>query len=111
MNLHHTAVERHAAVTTDLLDDLAARIDADGVDAVATSTLAAIAAAATGSGASPVLGAIVVDPAASPAARNRAFGRLALHLANHRGATRFIARSSPASPVRTVPDGVAAVGA
>lgn len=63
------------------LDDLAQRVAADGVD-VDRHAVARLARRAAQLGASPVLTTLVVDPHEPKAARQRAFGTLAVVVAN-----------------------------
>lgn len=85
----HRSLEQ-PTVTLDLLDDLARAIDAAGIEAIDPAILALVADVARRAGAPVVLAEIVVDPAESPSSRDRAFGRLARHLAAHREVAGFV---------------------
>jgi hypothetical protein len=69
------------------VDRLAWRIEADGIAAVSGASLEIVARAAVCHGASPLLAALLTGADEPAAARERAFGRLAMHLARfeHRG--------------------------
>ena len=63
------------------LDAVAWQIEQHGVASVAAAQLELIARLAAGSGGPAVLAALLTDPDEPQVARERAFGRLAVHLA------------------------------
>ena len=92
-----SAAPRHAphqppapAVSSEQIDELARTIDGHGIGAIARDVLSNMAMAALRAGASPVLVEVLVDPQESDVVRNRAFGRVAMQLANRSGDTRFV---------------------
>jgi hypothetical protein len=68
--------------TTQVLDDIAWRIDRHGMSSIPTSTLHDLGLAARNANASAVLVSILDDDTQPPVARARAFGHLAALLSN-----------------------------
>ena len=84
--LHPTTRPATAFAGLDLAG-LAARIADHGIEAIGTDGgVESIVRAARCINASATLIAVLGDPGAPPVARERAFGRLAVHLATHRPA-------------------------
>ena len=71
------------------LDELGWRIECRGIGSLTASELAEVATQARDQDLSAVLTGVLIDPDAPLAARERAFGRLALQLTRHRG-THFV---------------------
>ncbi|MCC6438497.1 MAG: hypothetical protein IT196_25965 [Acidimicrobiales bacterium] len=67
------------------VEELGWRIERDGIDALSPDELAAVADLAHEQHLSATLAQVLVDATAPRAARERAFGRLALQLTRHRG--------------------------
>lgn len=83
--------------TTQVLNDIAWRIDRHGMSAIPTSTLRDLGLAARNANASAVLVSILDDDTQPPVARARAFGHLAAMLSNLVGRE---PKTPPAPPCR-----------
>lgn len=80
--------QQHRPTVIDL-DELGWRIECHGIGSLTPAELVELADQAGEQGLSGVLTGVLADPAAPRAARERAFGRLALQLTRHRG-THFV---------------------